>query len=111
MTGVRGLVLVALVCGLGLSAPASAAAQSTADARLRAAVVAALEGASDVPADSITVRVEAGVVTLTGSVLCDGCGGSSTPPGAATVQQSLGALVRAVPGVERVEFHLRYRSD
>ena len=32
---------------------------------------------------------------------CDGCGGSSTPGGAATVQQSLGAVVRAVPGVER----------
>jgi hypothetical protein len=55
--------------------------------------------------------VSDGIVTLTGSVLCDDCGGRSTPGGTGAVQQSVGALVRAVPGVERVEFRLRYGPD
>ena len=93
----------------GLGTPASAAAQSPADQALKARVEAALQSASDVPADSITVEVSAGVVTLTGSVVCDDCGGRRTPGGTGTVQQSLGAVVRAIPGVEAVMFRLRYR--
>lgn len=88
-----------------------AAAQTAPDTLLKARVEAALESASDVPADSITVQVSDGVVTLAGSVVCDGCGGRSTPGGTGTVQQSLGAVVRAIPGVERVEFRLRYGPD
>jgi hypothetical protein len=93
----------------GAAAPASA--QSAADAELRARVEAAIASAADVPSDSIAVEVRAGVVALSGSVACDGCGGNSTPGGAGTVQQSLAAVVRAVPGVERVEFRLRYGPD
>jgi len=85
--------------------------QSAEDAALQARVGAALEAAADLPADSVTVQVRAGVVTLSGSVVCDDCGCNATPGGAATVQQSLGAVVRAVPGVERVEFRLRYPPD
>ena len=61
------------------------------------------------PRDSITVEVSDGVVTLSGSVVCEECGGRRTPPGFGTVQQSLGAVVRAIPGVARLEFKLRYQ--
>jgi hypothetical protein len=94
------------IANLGVTA--SAAAQSPADSMLKARVEAALASASDVPADSITVEVSDGVVTLSGSVACEECGGRRTPPGFGTVQQSLGAVVRAVPGVARLEFKLRY---
>ena len=95
------------IANLGVNA--SAAAQSPADLALKARVEAALVSASDVPADSITVEVSDGVVTLSGSVVCEECGGSRTPGGFGTVQQSLGAVVRAIPGVVRLEFKLRYQ--
>ena len=95
--------------GANLGVTASAAAQSPMDLALKARVEAALVSASDVPADSIGVEVRDGVVTLSGSVVCEECGGRRTPPGSGTVQQSLGAVVRAVPGVVRLEFRLRYR--
>jgi hypothetical protein len=98
----------ALAAFVGCAAAAPSAAQTPADAALAARVEAVLASASDVPADSITVQVRDGVVIVSGSVLCDGCGGRSTPGGTGTVQQSLGAVVRAVPGVDRVEFRLRY---
>ena len=112
----RRAVLAAGILTLVAAAPAAAqapvaetpVAETPADAALAMRVEAALASASDVPADSIAVQVRGGVVTLTGSVLCEGCGGTSTPGGTGTVQQSLGAVVRAVPGVERVEFRLRY---
>ena len=72
------------------------------------AVEAAIARASDVPADAITVVVIDGVVTVTGSVVCEECGGRRTPGGFGTVQQSLGAVVRAIPGVQSVEFDLQY---
>jgi hypothetical protein len=50
-----------------------------------------------------------GVVTLIGSVVCDTCGGARTPPGVRTIQQSLGAVVRAIPGVKRIEFDLNFQ--
>ena len=71
--------------------------------------MAALESASDLPADSLSVQVRDGVVTVTGTVVCDECGGRRTPGGSGTVQQSLGAVIRAIPGVTWVEFSLRYR--
>ena len=87
----------------------SAAAQSPADVALKTRIEAALEAASDLPVDgAIAVEVSGGTVTLTGSVACDECGGRRTTPGFASVQQTLGAVVRAIPGVERVEFELEY---
>jgi osmotically-inducible protein OsmY len=102
-------VLAALALGALIVAPTTGTAQSRADSVLTARIVAALEAASDVPSDSITVAVRDGVVTLTGSLLCADCGGNSTPGGTSTIQQSLSAVVRAVPGVERVVFDLVYR--
>ncbi len=102
-------VAICVVAVANLGVTASAAAQSPADLALKARVEAALLSASDVPADSITVEVSDGVVTLSGSVVCEECGGRGTPPGFGTVQQSLGAVVRAVPGVARLEFRLRYQ--
>jgi osmotically-inducible protein OsmY len=84
-------------------------AQNSADAMLKARVESALEKASDVSASPIAVAVSDGVVTLTGSVACEACGARRTPAGFASVQQSLGAVVRAVPGVERVAFDLQYQ--
>ena len=98
---------MAILLAACLAAPISA--QATPDVALRARIEAALAGAADLPADSLTVAVRDGIVTLTGSVLCDACGGNATPGGAGTVQQSLGAVVRAVPGVTSVRFALRYR--
>ena len=89
----------------------SAAAQSAADLALKARVEATLMSASDVPGDSITVEVTDGVVTLSGSVVCQECGGRRTPGGSGTVQQSLGAVVRAIPGVTSLKFELRYRPE
>ena len=103
---------LALIACLGAALSActfSAAAQNSPDAALQARVEAALQGASDLPADAISVQASGGVVTLTGSVVCAACGGNQTPPGVGTIQQSLGAVVRAVPGVQRVEFNLQYR--
>ena len=98
---------VLVLLALGLAAPASA--QASPDEALRVRVESALAAAADLPADSLTVAVARGVVTITGSVLCEDCGGSATPGGTGTVQQSLGAVVRAVPGVVDVRFALRYR--
>jgi len=101
-----------IFCAAGwAAAPAAGAGQSTVppDSVLVARVEAAIAAASDLVADSLSVSASQGVVTITGSVVCDDCGGSRTPGGSATVQQSLGAVVRAVPGVGRVRFDLRYR--
>ncbi len=106
--------VVVVVCAFAianLAVPTSAAAQGPADLALKARIEAVLVSASDIPADSITVAVSEGVVTLSGSVVCAECGGRRTPNGSGTVQQSLGAVVRAIPGVERVEFKLRYRPQ
>ena len=87
----------------------SAAAQSPADVALKTRIEAALEAASDLPAEGvIAVEVSGGTVTLTGSVVCNECGGRRTTARFGAVQQSLGAVVRAIPGVERVEFELEY---
>lgn len=98
-----------------LLAPRAAAAQtpssqSPADSLLAARVEAAIRAASDLPVDSLRVEVSRGVVSLLGSVVCEECGGTSTPGGTGTVQQSLGAVVRAVSGVEEVRFYVRYRT-
>lgn len=111
-TVLSATVLTSLFLLAGLVVPLpSGLAQSVTDEALEARVAAALRSASDVPADMIDVTVLDGVVTLSGSVACEKCGGRSTPPAYGTVQQSLGAVVRAVPGVNRVEFELRYRPS
>ena len=101
-------VAICFSAAVALGACGAAAGQSVPDEVLKERVEAVLESASDVPADAITVEVSNGVVTLTGSVVCEGCGGRLTPGGFGTVQQSLGAVVRAIPGVESVEFELEY---
>ena len=75
---------------------------------LRERVEQALMSAADVPAENITVEVNDGVVTLTASDLCQGheCPGRGTPGQVGTVQQSIGAVVRAIPGVRDVQFSL-----
>ncbi len=88
-----------------------ACASGVPDELLQERVEAALAAASDVPADALSVVVIDGVVTITGSVDCQECGGRRTPGGSGTVQQSLGAVVRAIPGVESVEFELEYEAS
>jgi osmotically-inducible protein OsmY len=106
----RTFLAVVVWLALG-AAPAlgQRAPQARADSVIAARVEAAIEAASDLRADSLSVAVSEGVITITGSVVCDDCGGTRTPGGTGTVQQSLGAVVRAVPGVERVRFDLVYR--
>ena len=95
---------LALVLALG-GAGSGCTPDGPSDEELAVRVEAALATASDLPA-GFEVEVAAGVVTITGSLACDDCGGLRTPGGIGTVQQSLGAVVRAVPGVEAVEFAL-----
>ena len=112
MRSAAGIHLALVAClgtATALGACASDVPEAPPDDVLQERVEAAIARASDVPADSITVAVSAGVVTLTGSVVCEECGGRRTPPGFGTVQQSLGAVVRAIPGVRSVEFDLRYQ--
>lgn len=83
-----------------------AADSATTSESLRRRVEAALASASDLPAAGLTVQVQDGVVIISGRLDCPDCGGSGTPGGTGTIQQSLGAVVRAVPGVESVRFEL-----
>ena len=102
--GIAALMMLALsACASGI-----VGAQSPADAALEARVTAVIENSSDLPSGALIVDASDGVVRVTGSVVCADCGGMLTPGGTQTIQQSLGAVVRAVPGVERVEFDLEY---
>ena len=80
------------------------------DERIKMQVTSVIENASDLPT-GFQVEVTEGVVRVTGSVLCDECGGMRTPGHIGTIQQSLGGIVRAVPGVMRVDFDLSYGPD
>lgn len=104
-------VAFAVSATLALTACASgiAGGQSNVDAALEVRVTNAIENASDLPADSLSVDAMDGIVRVTGSLVCADCGGMLTPGGVQTIQQNLGAVVRAVPGVERVEFDLENR--
>ncbi len=99
---------LAVAISFGAALAFGACTSGVPDELLQERVEAALASASDVPAQSLAVVVIDGVVTVTGSVVCQECGGRRTPPGAGTVQQSLGAVIRAIPGVESVEFELEY---
>ena len=102
---------LALAISFGAAVAFNACASSVPDELLQERVEAALAAASDVPADALSVVVMDGVVTISGSVVCQECGGRRTPGGSGTVQQSLGAVVRAIPGVESVEFELEYEPS
>lgn len=80
------------------------------DENIRAQVESALANAADLP-PGFTVEVNEGVVLISGSMVCEDCGGMRTPGNIGTVQQSLGGVVRAVPGVMRVDFDLSYGTD
>jgi hypothetical protein len=99
-----GVTALLAACAAGVSG-----AQDPEDAALAARVAAAIAGASDLPQNSLAVAADGGVVQISGSVACADCGGMLTPGGIQTIQQTLGAVVRAVPGVERVEFDLSYQ--
>lgn len=89
------------------NAPApSTVAPEVSDAAVQAQVQAALRNASDLPGSNFLVAVAAGVVSISGSLACETCGGYSTPGGVDNVQMTLGAVVRAVPGVREVHFQL-----
>ncbi len=72
-------------------------------------VRAALLGASDLP-QGLAVEVADGVVLVSGVIACEDCGGNRTPGNVGTIQQSLGTVVRAVPGVTEVRFELDYEG-
>ena len=82
---------------------------ATIDAQIKSRVESAIASADDLPA-GFTVEVDEGMVLIEGSVVCEGCGGLRTPGRVGSIQQSLGAIVRAVPGVMSVEFSLNYRD-
>ena len=77
------------------------------DVDLQNRVQAVLASAADLPGSALQVEVADGQVTVRGSLDCEDCGGTGTPAGSGTVQQSLGAVLRAVPGVTEVVFQLQ----
>ena len=79
--------------------------QGLVDDRIQSQVESVIARASDLPT-GLMVEVNQGVVSVSGSLDCENCGGMRTPNNLGTIQQSLGAMVRAVPGVTKVEFSL-----
>ncbi|MCP5348717.1 MAG: hypothetical protein R3F41_07265 [Gammaproteobacteria bacterium] len=77
------------------------------DQALQEQVAAAVASASDLTAEGLVFSVEDGVVQVSGSLRCEECPGLQTPAGAGSIQQSLGAVIRAVPGVTGVDFQLQ----
>lgn len=75
------------------------------DDQLTLQVEAALASTTDVP-QGLIVEISQGHAHISGSLTCDDCGGMRTPGTIDTIQQSLGAIVRAVPGITSVEFSL-----
>lgn len=114
-----GALLLLAGCDGGSSTPPSAAIapgseatvamQQDDGARIKAQVESALAGASDLPGN-FTVAVDDGLVSISGALDCADCGGNNTPATIGSIQQTLGAIVRAVPGVERVKFELDYTN-
>ncbi|HJN43527.1 MAG: BON domain-containing protein [Vicinamibacterales bacterium] len=101
----HAVLLVGGIVAAAAGGCASGEAQRPSDDVLKTRVEAALANAEDVPGEEITVEVTDGVVTLSGKVPSDGQRGVPYP--GATVQQSIGAVVRAVPGVEEVRFSIQ----
>ncbi len=103
------LLLLTLVLGIAACAPAleteTESATDASDEQIRTRVEAVIAQAADLP-QQIAVEVREGIVFISGSLDCEGCGGLRTPGNIGTVQQSLGAMVRAVTGVNAVVFDL-----
>ena len=76
------------------------------DEQLRQRVEAALAANAADLGQGFQVEAINGNVSLTGSLNCEECGGMRTPGTFDTIQQSIGAIVRAIPGVESVNFAL-----
>ena len=77
------------------------------DEQLQQNIEMAIANAADLPPGGFVVTATSGLVTISGSLDCEDCGGLRTPGGIDNIQQSLGAVVRAVPGVEQVQFSLQ----
>ena len=75
------------------------------DDQIKSQIDSSIARSADLP-QQIGVQVREGVVTISGTLDCEGCGGMRTPGNFGTVQQSLGAVVRAVAGVREVIFDL-----
>lgn len=113
-TGTRLIALVlSLLWVMASCAPASETEiigdAEAGDEQIKIQVEAVIARAADVP-QQIVVEVREGVVFISGSLDCESCGGLRTPGTIGTVQQSLGAVVRAVNGVNRVVFDLDSES-
>ena len=78
----------------------------TPDEQLRQRVEEALVANAADLGQGFQVEVINGNVSLTGSLDCGDCGGLRTPGTFDTIQQSIGAIVRAIPGVAGVNFTL-----
>ena len=108
-------LLLTLLLGMATCAPAietETAMETNAivnDEQIKIQVEAVIARAADLP-QQIVVEVREGVVFISGSLDCEGCGGLRTPGNYGTVQQSLGAVVRAVNGVNEVVFDLNSES-
>ncbi len=105
-----GLLLLA-GCGPQQSgAGAVTGSEPDTDLELAHRVRVALDSASDLPRE-LSVEVSDGAVLVSGALACEDCGGNRTPGNIGTVQQSLGTVVRAVPGVTEVRFELDYTHE
>ena len=103
-----GLMVLLVACDSGSQTPSPAIVPEIAgmsDDRIQSQVEAVIARASDLPT-GLKVEVNEGTVSVSGSLDCEDCGGMRTPNTLGTIQQSLGAMVRAVPGVTAVEFSL-----
>ena len=110
-----GKLLALFTCGLLLLAgcgpqQSGAGPAPDSDRDLTGRVQAALASASDLPRE-LSVEVSDGVVLISGALACEDCGGNRTPGNIGTIQQSLGTVVRAVPGVTEVQFQLDYTNE
>lgn len=101
-------LIASAVVTLGIYAAEPQGARKSSDEALKTRVQAALMSASDVPGREITVDVAGGVVTLKGQLSSDSMRGVAYPT--AILQQSVGAVVRAVPGVKDVRFLLQIEA-
>jgi hypothetical protein len=102
------LMLLLVACDSGTQTASPAVEPDTPDSlddRIQSQVEAVIASASDLPT-GLSIEVSQGVVSVSGSLDCENCGGMRTPNTVGTIQQSLGAMVRAVPGVTGVEFSL-----
>jgi len=98
------LLLFITACGAETETSMPSSSVSS-DAQIQAQVESAISSTTDLP-QQFSVEVNQGVVSITGSLECENCGGNRTPGTSDTIQQSLGAIVRAVTGVEQVIFNL-----